>query len=135
MLYPTLVDLILNPQDEHHQQVIGALRELLEGKSGGCSAQVRANTESAESEFPPSGWKVEGGNFAYRLDGLTLGKGQPGFYPANPDASHRTYWTVLFPGIRGGSSPGRSIVAATLADAIAVVDERYPMPEWWFKVR
>ena len=120
--------LIADP--ERHTLARLALQEVLGGRVTGPAraAYLASQREALEALRNSKTWVlIKDRNEAVRIDGVRL-EPRP---PTTPQAGG--IWALMLPLVESWQQIGFGIPveAADLVSAVAQVDERYPMPEWW----
>lgn len=142
MKIETLRDLLAaDPHDPEVDLVRRALKELLDGASpfageGAALAQWRAarlaEIASAEERVRSGAWATFGDREARRRDGLSLGL----FGYGTKGPTRVVDWFVRFPQAPAEPTIQRvsTVRGVHLAEAMAAVDARWPMPAWWLSL-
>lgn len=134
MLPLTLPALLEAPELSAEVQLVAtALRELLDGAPGpglhSLRAALAADRARLAGKITSRAWIILGAT-GTRRDGVVVGP-PDGARAARSGPLVPLPWEVEFPARPGGAQPTTMIEATTLADAIAQVDQRWPMPTWW----
>lgn len=130
----TLMALLEAPElSAEVQLVAGALRELLDDAPGPGLHSFRqalaAERAALAGRLTSKAWVLLGMT-GTRRDGVVVGLPN-GVQAAKGGPLRPVPWEVEFPARPGGRKPATLIEVATLADAVAEVDRRWPMPAWW----
>lgn len=134
----SIPDLLAAPvDDEEARLVCEALAERLNlaslpGALDRWRERRAAEIAALDERVRTRAWTLFGDQSAQRRDGLSLGVPWTGSPPTQPAS-----WAVRFPQapqeptvVRYDYVPGPS-----LAEAMAQVDAKWPMPAWWLAVR
>lgn len=131
-----ITSMMSRPSTESDQLFRGALREwLLDGEGPTLDAWRAHRSAALDKVRSDCRWKTYE-QTATRRDGLEVVPGWPSWATRSlGDLGETDWFHVRFPPQPGARRPTHIFSAGSLIEACAAVDLKYPMPEWWLKLR
>lgn len=125
---------------ENDALIVDALAEQLRGEPGPAVDALRERMKRRPTADGPKGntgklWRSYGPQSANRRDGVEVRQLQhyPRIRPRKQDEPQA--WIVEFPPLAGGLKPCADLGELdSLVDAMELVDQRWPVPNWWHTI-